>query len=171
MMGMSVRRHVLTIPIKTTKKKRKKMKKHNPNGIARTPFVTVLICSSEKADAAKSGDFTVFGGWAKGGKGLEHEYCTSSTSKMQTYEDEFRIVKELRSLGWRVWNSNPSDRCVYIIRLRKSVWEMEKFRESNKGKIDDFGFLLHRICCDSALLLIKTVLVQGIAQKYTRIDI
>ena len=138
-MIMSVTRHVLTIPIETTKKKRKKIKKQNPNGTPGTPYVVVLICNAEKADAAKSGNFTVFGGWAKKGKRLEEEYCTSSTSKMQTYQDEVRIVKELRSLGWRVWNSNPSDRCVYVIRLRKDVWKMKKFRDSNKGKIADFS--------------------------------
>ena len=142
-MSMSVKRHVLTIPITTSKKQRKKMKKQNPNGKAGTPFVTVLICNSEKADAAKSGDFTVFGRWARKGKGIEQEYYTSSTSKMQAYEDEDRIVRELRSLGWRVWNSNPSDRCVYIVRLRESVWKMKKFRKSNKGEIDDFVDFLY----------------------------
>ena len=136
--------HLLTIRITTSKKKRKKMKKMNPNGKAKTPFVTVLICNNVKAEAAKSGDFTVFKKWAKKGIRIEEEYCTSSSSKMQIHEDEDRIVKKLRNnMNWRVWNFNPSDRKLYIVRLNKSVWKMKKFRDSNNGNIDDFVDFLY----------------------------
>jgi len=142
---MAKKYHVLTIQLRgLSKSRRTTIRKENPRGRRRTPFVTVRVTSSsQKVEAAKSGDFSSFFGWAKKGVALLEEESPAADSKLEAYEEQDRIVKRLRRRGWRVRHFNPKNRLVYVVRLKKSVWDEKKFREANEGELEDFAEFLY----------------------------
>ena len=142
---MTKKHHVLTIQLKgLSKKRRDALRDEKPNGKRGTPFVTVRVTkSSHQVAAAKAGDFTNFAGWAKKGVALLEEESSIADSKLEAYAEQDRIVKRLRGKGWRVRHFNPKNRLVYVVRLKKSVWEIEKFREANDGEVKDFAEFLY----------------------------
>lgn len=134
----------MTIQLKgLSKRRRSTLKEDNPEGKRGTPFVTVRVTkNSTRAKAARAGDFSNYTGWAKKGVAVLGEESSSANSKLEAYEEQDRIVRKLKRRGWRVRHYNPKNRLVYVVRLKKSVWKVKRFREQNGGTLRQFhGFL------------------------------
>jgi len=125
--------HILVIRCKgTSKRRRDRAKSENPQSRVRTPFVCLRVRRGGKAvDEALVGNFS---SWKRSNHFVEvlrNESCIAQ-SKIEAYAIQESICSDLRERGWKVQFNNPTNRCVYIVELRDSVWSNRKFREDNK---------------------------------------
>ena len=123
-----------------------KLTKQNPKRWRRTPVVTIAHLTSEKRLAAYlAGDFSSSSsGWNSKGKSVMNDHYRSFESKIEAYRYAEDLVEELRNKHWRVFYDDKPNRRVYILRLKKRVWEKKPaFAKENGGKKSDWKDFLY----------------------------